>query len=84
MALSVLRKISSFIKDKGFESICGVLLDLDNDGDQDLMIGSGGNDVLVDQISYIVRVYKNDGRGNFTGDPYTIPPVIGNFSTNVR
>ena len=72
---------SSFNKDKGFESICGVLLDLDNDGDQDLMIGSGGNDVLVDQISYIVRVYKNDGRGNFTGDPYTIPPVIGNFST---
>jgi enediyne biosynthesis protein E4 len=72
---------SSFIKDKGFESTCGVLLDIDGDGDQDLMIGSGGNDVLVDQLNYIVRVYKNDGKGNFTADPYSIPPVIGNFST---
>jgi hypothetical protein len=72
---------TSFIKDQGFESTCGVLLDLDGDGDQDLMTGSGGNDVHVDQINYIVRVYKNDGHGIFTGDPYSIPPVIGNFST---
>ncbi|MBK7710835.1 MAG: VCBS repeat-containing protein [Bacteroidales bacterium] len=75
------RENISFIKDKGFESTCGVLLDLDGDGDQDLMIGSGGNDVLVDQINYIVRVYKNDGSGIFIGDPYSIPPVIGNFSS---
>jgi hypothetical protein len=71
----------SLFKDAGFESTCGVLLDQDGDGDQDLMIGSGGNDVHVDQLNYIVRFYKNDGHGNFTGDPYRIPPVIGNFST---
>lgn len=71
---------ASFLKDKGFESTCGALLDLDGDGDLDLMIGSGGNDVQVDQLNYIVRVYKNDGAGNFKGDPYSIPPVIGNFS----
>jgi hypothetical protein len=71
---------ASFLKDKGFESTCGALLDIDNDGDPDLMIGSGGNDVLVDQLNYIVRVYKNDGSGNFRGDPFSIPPVIGNFS----
>ena len=57
----------------GFESTCGVLVDLDGDGDPDLMIGSGGNDVRVDQLHYIVRLYKNDGRGNFTVDPYTFP-----------
>jgi enediyne biosynthesis protein E4 len=73
----------SFLKDKGFESTCGVLLDLDGDGDLDLMIGSGGNDVLIDQLNYIIRVYKNDGQGNFKGDPLSIPPVIGNFSTMV-
>ncbi len=39
---------------------------MDGDGNPDLMIGSGGNDVLVDQLNYIVRVYKNDGKGNFT------------------
>jgi hypothetical protein len=75
------RDVPSFRKDKGFESTCGALVDLDRDGNPDLLIGSGGNDVLVDQLNYIVRVYKNDGHGNFTGDPYSIPPVIGNFST---
>ena len=71
----------AFIKDAGFESTCGALFDMDSDGDQDLMIGSGGNDVLVDNLNYIVRVYKNDGQGNFSADPYHIPKVIGNFST---
>ena len=72
---------TSFIKDAGFESTCGALFDQDGDGDPDLMIGSGGNDVRVDQLNYIVRLYKNDGLGNFSGDPYHIPRVIGNFST---
>jgi len=76
----IFKENASFLKDKEFESTCGALLDIDNDSDFDLMIGSGGNDVLVDQLNYIVRVYKNDGRGNFKGDPYSIPPVIGNFS----
>jgi len=71
----------AFIKDKGFESTCGALFDIDDDGDLDLMIGSGGNEVQVDQLNYIVRVYKNDGQGNFSGDPYHIPHVLGNFST---
>jgi enediyne biosynthesis protein E4 len=77
----ILKENPSFIKDRGFESTCGAFIDQDGDGDLDLLIGSGGNDVQVDQLSYIVRFYKNDGRGNFTADPYHIPPVIGNFST---
>jgi hypothetical protein len=72
---------ASFIKDKGFESTCGDLFDFDGDGDPDLMIGSGGNDVYVDQLNYIVRLYLNDGKGNFSGDPYHIPRLLGNFST---
>lgn len=72
---------TSFVKDAGFESTCGALFDQDGDGDPDLMIGSGGNDVRVDQLNYIVRLYKNDGQGNFSGDPYHIPRVLGNFST---
>lgn len=74
-------KNPSFLKDIGFESTCGAFLDQDGDGDPDLMIGSGGNDVGVDQLHYIVRLYKNDGHGNFTVDPYDIPQVLGNFST---
>jgi hypothetical protein len=72
---------ASFERDKGFESSCGAFLDYDMDGDKDILIGAGGNEVGVDQISYIVRLYINDGNGNFTVDPNHIPPVVGNFST---
>jgi enediyne biosynthesis protein E4 len=71
----------AFIKDAGFESTCGAFFDQDGDGNLDLLIGSGGNDVQVDQLNYIVRLYKNDGHGNFTADPLHIPKIIGNFST---
>lgn len=69
------------VKDKEFESTCGALFDHDGDGDLDFMVGSGGNQPEVDRINYVVRFYKNDGRGNFAADPVSMPQVIGNFST---
>jgi hypothetical protein len=72
---------SSLVTDKAFESTCGALFDHDLDGDLDLMIGSGGNDTRTDKINFVVRYYKNDGRGNFVASPGSIPQVIGNFST---
>jgi hypothetical protein len=71
----------AFNKDAGFESTCGALFDYDKDGDVDLMIGSGGNEPGVPRINFMVRLYLNDGLGNFSPDPNAIPPVIGNFST---
>jgi len=71
----------SFAKDAGPESTCGVLFDQDGDGDFDLLIGSGGNESQMDRNNFIVRLYKNDGRGNFTKDQNSFPPVVGNFST---
>ena len=64
-----------------FESTCGAFLDYDGDHDLDLMIGSGGNETQWDKSNYLVRVYKNDGRGNFTADLTGSPRIIGNFST---
>ncbi|MBD0297520.1 MAG: CRTAC1 family protein, partial [Flavisolibacter sp.] len=52
-----------------FESTCGALLDLDKDGDLDLMIGSGGNEVQMEKGNFILRAYSNDGAGNFSIAP---------------
>ena len=72
---------AAFNKDAGFESTCGALFDYDQDGDADLIIGSGGNEPGMPRINFMVRLYINDGNGNFSPGPSAIPPVIGNFST---
>lgn len=71
----------AFTRDAGFESTCGALFDQDGDGDPDLLIGSGGNEVEADHSKFLLRFYANDGAGNFMADPTAIPAVIGNFST---
>lgn len=70
-----------FKNDAGFESTCGALFDYDSDGDADLMIGAGGNEPRMPKSNFMVRLYLNDGKGNFSPKPSAIPPVIGNFST---
>ena len=72
---------TAFINDKKFESTCGAFFDQDADGDLDLMIGSGGNEPEMDRSNFLVRCYKNDGKGNFSPNPTAIPQLIGNFST---
>jgi hypothetical protein len=71
----------AFNRDISFESTCGTLLDYDKDGDADLIIGSGGNEPGMNRANFLIRLYTNDGTGNFTASPQAIPPVIGNFST---
>lgn len=75
------RPSAALANDATFESTCGALFDHDLDGDLDLMVGSGGNEVEKSREFYLVRFYENDGRGNFKADPSKVPPAIGNFST---
>lgn len=72
---------AAFVKDKSCESTCGALTDYDGDGDADLMISSGGNELEMDRANFRLRLYKNDGRGNFQADMDHAPPLVGNFST---
>jgi hypothetical protein len=76
-----LQENPAFNKDNGFESTCGALIDYDKDGDNDVFIGSGGNEPGMNRTNFMVRVYNNNGNGIFTRDPAAVPPVIGNFST---
>jgi hypothetical protein len=73
----------AFLKDASHESTCGVLLDYDGDGDPDLLVGSGGNEPRMNRANFLIRLYLNDGKGNFQTAPGVFPAVIGNFSTIV-
>lgn len=51
--------------DQSFEDTAAAFFDADNDGDLDLIVGSGGNQVDEAQRTSL-RLYMNDGKGNFT------------------
>ncbi|HEY6975966.1 MAG TPA: VCBS repeat-containing protein [Chitinophagaceae bacterium] len=73
---------AAFNKNPGtFESTCGALLDFDKDGDLDLIIGSGGNEIGMNKGNFILRAYTNNGNGNFSIAPSAAPHIVGNFST---
>ncbi|MEP6464857.1 MAG: VCBS repeat-containing protein [Parafilimonas sp.] len=73
------KKEDAFIKDKYFEDIGAAFFDADGDGDLDLIVGSGGNEAPPNSPYLNVRLYINDGKGNFTRST-TFPSVPINAS----
>jgi hypothetical protein len=70
----------AFITDKGYEDAGSIFIDVDKDGDKDLIVGSGGNLEGPGSELSQVRLYTNDGRGNFTRKPNQIPDIRTNAS----
>jgi hypothetical protein len=62
---------------KDYEDIAAVFLDSDNDGDQDLMLGAGGNTRPSFARENQNRLYINNGRGDFTRQD-SMPKNMGN------
>ncbi|KAA5549138.1 VCBS repeat-containing protein [Adhaeribacter rhizoryzae] len=63
------------------EDDMGVLFfDADNDGDLDLYVATGGNAFKAESENYRHRLYKNDGKGNFTPDPQALPRIVASGS----
>ena len=58
----------TFEADKEFEDVAALFFDCDKDGDEDLFVGAGGNDLPPRNPYLKHRLYKNDGHGNYKKD----------------
>jgi len=67
-------------EDKSFETTCGTLSDLDGDGDNDLLLGAGGNEYNKGVEGFALRYYENVGGGRFFRNEDMCPPAFGNLS----
>jgi len=65
---------------KDFEDISALFLDIDQDGDQDLFLGAGGNHQPSNTAAMQNRLYINDGKGNFKQSVQPLPKNMGNTS----
>ena len=70
----------AFLIDKYFENVGAVFFDADEDGDNDLLIASGGNIALQGSTNLFPRLYLNDGKANFTRTTNTLPAISVNAS----
>ncbi|WPP48414.1 VCBS repeat-containing protein [Catalinimonas niigatensis] len=66
------------------EDVGAELIDVDGDGDLDLIVVSGGNEFQGEEEALLLRLYRNDGEGNFTRDRKAIPQVYVNGSTVIH
>lgn len=58
---------------QGFEDVAVLFFDADKDGDLDLFLGAGGNNMQAGAREIQHRLYKNDGKGNFSIDVKAFP-----------
>lgn len=73
----------AFEADKGFEDVAVLFFDADNDKDNDLFVGSGGNMQEPGSALLQHRLYLNDGKGNFSLSPCSFPAYNYNCASAV-
>ena len=76
----VMSQQSAFKQDSVFEDVDAIFIDIDKDKDLDLYVVSGGNEFYGNMTEQFDRIYRNDGKGNFTRDLSALPPMFDNKS----
>jgi hypothetical protein len=66
-----------------FEDVAVLLFDCDHDGDLDLLLCPGGNSNMVNSREMQLRLFKNDGKGNFELDAEAFPSTGMNVSVAI-
>ncbi|MFT4681846.1 MAG: hypothetical protein ACI9FU_002063 [Granulosicoccus sp.] len=61
-------------KESGHEDVAALIFDYDNDGDNDIYFGSGGNEHAEGSLFYQDRLYRND-KGTFVRDINALPDL---------
>lgn len=76
----VKKPVPIFEKDKDFEDVAVLFFDSDKDGDEDLFVGAGGNNLVPRHKLLQHRLYKNNGNGDFNKDTTAFPINSSNIS----
>ncbi|MEM9361863.1 MAG: VCBS repeat-containing protein [Bacteroidota bacterium] len=63
-----------------YEDTAALFFDIDNDGDKDLYVGSGGNEKEPQSEYYQDRIYVNLGKGEFKQEPDLLPKFTSSTS----
>src|SRR4029079_1800549 len=63
-----------------YEDVAVLFFDCDGDGDMDLFVGAGGNNIPPKRKQLRHRLFRNDGRGNFSIDTTAFPQNDMNIS----
>ncbi|MBS1655861.1 MAG: VCBS repeat-containing protein, partial [Bacteroidetes bacterium] len=73
----------AFKLDTDHEEVVCLFFDCDGDGDLDLYVGAGGNNQAPNTHQLEHRLFKNDGKGNFTLFDKAFPPNGSNVGAVV-
>ena len=72
---------TGMLPDSMYEDVDAVWADVNNDGNLDLVVASGGNEYYGNDEHLLPRVYLNDGKAHFTKKDNAFSNLYLTFST---